>query len=425
MLKKISFALAATFLLVTIALAQGSTIGGDGVGSISASLPADLIVQPFTSLQIDSAGVLLDSDGDGALTITGQGDGFDESVTYNLDDVENTMGVSSPTGVTTIDYGAINLTTTGTLSGGTLSIGGNSTGDITVSNATPDYNFKDTDATDSDINASISTNLTNTGSGTEETTMSFKGQTGGVLTEFGRYESGASNSVYWGVGDLIRLAATGNFASWKAGMNVFYPDLTDLIFGTGADIDIEWDTNGTGDDLLNINFQKLSANDTNCFLIGRNNDPNNMNTFDDCISPTMVFLNTNGADSGDASAMLIGAHNQLATGDHDFYIGGTTVALDGSADATTTETVANIVLGSVGSFSWPYDATNAQDVGIANNLVVLGSAIFNGSVGDLPATCAVGEHFLDIGGATVEQCTCYSPDQWACTTVTTTSGPTD
>lgn len=58
---------------------------------------------------VDAAGVKISSDGDGALTLLGLGDGFDESLTVNLDDTENTAVVSSATGVTKIDCGSIVL----------------------------------------------------------------------------------------------------------------------------------------------------------------------------------------------------------------------------------------------------------------------------------------------------------------------------
>lgn len=61
------------------------------------------------ALNIDTAGVKLSSDGDGAITFLGLGDGNDEAITFNLDDVANTMGITSSTGVTTWDFGGIIL----------------------------------------------------------------------------------------------------------------------------------------------------------------------------------------------------------------------------------------------------------------------------------------------------------------------------
>lgn len=49
-------------------------------------------------LSVDAAGVKLDTDGDGQLTLLGLGDGFDEDLTINLDDVENRIVLNSTTG---------------------------------------------------------------------------------------------------------------------------------------------------------------------------------------------------------------------------------------------------------------------------------------------------------------------------------------
>ena len=55
----------------------------------------------------DTAGVQLCGDGDGALTLTGLGDGSDEALTVNLDDTANQATWSSSTGVTTFRLSAM------------------------------------------------------------------------------------------------------------------------------------------------------------------------------------------------------------------------------------------------------------------------------------------------------------------------------
>jgi hypothetical protein len=72
-----------------------------------------------TSLSIGSAGVRLSDDGDGALVLLGLGDGFDEDLIINLDDVSNTVGVSSSTGVTQINFTSITLNPAAYKVGGT------------------------------------------------------------------------------------------------------------------------------------------------------------------------------------------------------------------------------------------------------------------------------------------------------------------
>lgn len=79
---------------------------------------------------LGSGGVVFSDDGDGQLTITGAGDGYDENLTINLDDTENTAVVGSGTGVADISYGSINLITTGHVNSGTRFI--ETTTDINV-----------------------------------------------------------------------------------------------------------------------------------------------------------------------------------------------------------------------------------------------------------------------------------------------------
>jgi hypothetical protein len=68
--------------------------------------------------------------GNGLITFKGEGDGTDEDLTFNFN-VANTVTVSSSTGVTAIDFSAINLVTSGTLQGKLNII----TDDITLSAA--------------------------------------------------------------------------------------------------------------------------------------------------------------------------------------------------------------------------------------------------------------------------------------------------
>jgi hypothetical protein len=65
---------------------------------------AEDIVVTGSDVTIGVAGVKLTGDGDGALTFLGLGNGYDEDLKYNFDDVENTVGVTSSTGVTKVDY---------------------------------------------------------------------------------------------------------------------------------------------------------------------------------------------------------------------------------------------------------------------------------------------------------------------------------
>lgn len=72
------------------------------------------------AIQLGATGVAITQDSDGAITLTGSSAGADEDMTINLDDTANTIVVSSSTGVTTINTGAIGLVTTGANSIGPL-----------------------------------------------------------------------------------------------------------------------------------------------------------------------------------------------------------------------------------------------------------------------------------------------------------------
>lgn len=76
-----------------------------------------------TSITIGAAaGVKLSDDADGALTFLGLGNGSDEDLTINLDDVSNEVGVSSSTGVTIVNFGSIGIGATSITATGTATI---------------------------------------------------------------------------------------------------------------------------------------------------------------------------------------------------------------------------------------------------------------------------------------------------------------
>ncbi len=68
-------------------------------------------------ITIHATGVKVTGDGDGAITFLGLGDGSDEDLTLNFDDVSNEVGVSSSTGVTKVNMGSIGLASTGSFQG--------------------------------------------------------------------------------------------------------------------------------------------------------------------------------------------------------------------------------------------------------------------------------------------------------------------
>jgi len=98
---------------------QIGSAGASGVTITPATtITGALTVNETNGLLIGATGVKITSDNDGAITFTGNSAGYDEDLTINLDDTENTAVVSSSTGVTKIDYSALNLVTTGYIQGG-------------------------------------------------------------------------------------------------------------------------------------------------------------------------------------------------------------------------------------------------------------------------------------------------------------------
>jgi hypothetical protein len=113
--------------------ASGGVLSVEGVALASATAPVFT-----TSIKVGSAGVLFSDDGDGAITLLGAGDGFDEDIKLNLDDAENTLTITSSTGVTSIDLGTIGLATSGDLTVGTLNVTTLNTASQVFEGATPD-----------------------------------------------------------------------------------------------------------------------------------------------------------------------------------------------------------------------------------------------------------------------------------------------
>jgi hypothetical protein len=77
-------------------------------------------VQTFDAtagLKVGSTGVLITSDNDGLITLLGASGGYDEDMTINLDDTENTIVIGSNSGVTSINTGSIAFVTTGYIQG--------------------------------------------------------------------------------------------------------------------------------------------------------------------------------------------------------------------------------------------------------------------------------------------------------------------
>lgn len=125
-----------------------ATLDYDGT-DFSFSKPIDITGGLTTSLDITitgsdltlgAAGVKLTGDGDGAITFLGLGDGFDEDLSFNLDDTENKAVVSSSTGVNEIQFSGLDIL----VGGGNINTGNIA---LTVGDATTDSVTITTDGT--------------------------------------------------------------------------------------------------------------------------------------------------------------------------------------------------------------------------------------------------------------------------------------
>lgn len=88
------------------------------------------------SVHLGAAGVQLAHDGDGALTFTGLGNGFDEALTVNLDDTENNAVWSSSTGISIWSLSGIQFQSAGATFSDILSFTGTTHPGLRLNNLT-------------------------------------------------------------------------------------------------------------------------------------------------------------------------------------------------------------------------------------------------------------------------------------------------
>ena len=96
--------------LAGIGYSQARATTTTGTVTIRSIISGALTFASGTSIDIDTAGVRLSGDGDGALTFLGLGNGADEAFTMNLDDTANTVVFSSSTGANAINLTGFALT---------------------------------------------------------------------------------------------------------------------------------------------------------------------------------------------------------------------------------------------------------------------------------------------------------------------------
>lgn len=149
--------------------------------------------------------------------------------------------------------------------------------------------------------------------------------------------------------------------------NTVHNDGILLQFGGGGDANIRWSTNGTGEDLLETRMAiNAGAGDTAVWWISKSLSPSNMTTWNDSISPIMIFVNDEGADSPEyAYAKIgpdIGATDVASAWYFDFVSGVADAQGDAVDDGTTTE------LGPIFRFGNAGSATTDHGIGAGSTL---------------------------------------------------------
>lgn len=96
-----------------ITLTQSSNLLTLAGGALTVSGGDLSITNVGSVIDLQSSGIRFASDNDGQLTLSSLGDGSQENLTLNLDDTANTAVWGSGSGVTAIDWSAMNLLTTG------------------------------------------------------------------------------------------------------------------------------------------------------------------------------------------------------------------------------------------------------------------------------------------------------------------------
>lgn len=205
------------------------------------------------------------------------------------------------------------------------------------------------------------------------TTVNEKEEATLVITGDGTYSAYFEDQVYIG----NQITAYGGL-TFNGDDNVGY-----FGIGSGVDSVMAWDLNGAGDDFLSWAIRRQEATDSACiylFTDYTNNNPTGDTAHDNYISPTLVLLNSNGADAKDYAGVIMGERTQsnvAITHYFDFYA--MTGASDGSVSATTTEIAAAFRIGDSGSATFTRGGSSG-DVLFEDDIEVDGTAYFDGAI---------------------------------------------
>ena len=205
----------------------------------------------FTDDIILQEGFKLRGDVAGKITFQGDGATNDEDLTWDYETVADEVSVSSTSSVTNIEFGT----------------------DFTISNATPVFQFEDTDASAGDVNASIQADATDTGNGTEDIDVEMKQQVAGALTTFLKADADGTLELM-ATTDMV-FTPTGTEVHIDGGLSV--GDETDVgdnnfkVVGTSLLVGTVTVQSATPTDIINDN-STTGADANSGHLILRGND---------------------------------------------------------------------------------------------------------------------------------------------------------
>lgn len=156
-----------------------------------------------------------------------------------------------------------------------------------------------------------------------------------------------------------------------------------FAIGTGADVVLAWDLNGGGDDFLSWAVRRQEATDSACLYFYTNygaNNPSGTTDFDNYISPTFAIINSNGADAGDITAVIMGERTQNNVAlIHYFDLFAMTGSSDGSVSGVITEIPAAFRIGDSGTATFTRGGSSG-DVLFEDDVEIDGTVYFDGGL---------------------------------------------
>ena len=283
-------------------------------------------------------GVAVTEDGDGAITFTGEGDGSDESLTWNYDDTANTVVISSGSGVTNLTYTSIGATFGAALSvsSGVVTISDNSAGALDVGGG---LNIGTGNValvgTDGRINGPLSSTNIDDLSGANLTTLNASNLSSGTVATARLGSGTASSSTF--------LRGDGSWNSVTAGpggsdTQVQFNDGGTLEGDSGFVFDKDAnsvDITGTGADALDVGGG-LNIGSGNVALVGTDgkiSGPLSSTIIDDLSGANLTSLNAGNISSG-TLAVARGGTGAASLTDGGLLIGSGTGAVTALGVAT-------------------------------------------------------------------------------------------